>query len=60
VSKVDGEKERRPSLFAEPLEAHVSESFLRLLDAWRSAQPDQPSRTEAMKQLAVLGRTGGR
>jgi hypothetical protein len=60
VSKVDGEKERRTSLFSEPFEASVSVSFLRLLDAWRSVQPDQPSRTEAMKRLTVLGRTGGR
>jgi hypothetical protein len=60
VSKLDREKERRPALSAEPLETHVSVSFLRLLDAWRSAQADQPSRIEAMKRLAVLGRAGGR
>jgi metal-responsive CopG/Arc/MetJ family transcriptional regulator len=33
------------------LQMRVSDSFLKLVDDWRRAQPDLPSRSEAIRRL---------
>jgi len=49
-------KAGRPTIDAEgpqthQLQARVSKEFLAKLDEWRRAQPDIPTRTEALRRL---------
>jgi len=37
------------------IQMRVSDEFLRLVDEWRRAQPDLPSRSEAIRRLVAAG-----
>jgi hypothetical protein len=40
----------------DPITVRLHEKALALLDEWRRQQPDLPSRPEALRRLAELGR----
>ena len=40
---------------AHAFQMRVSDTFLKLVDKWRSKQEDKPSRAEAIRRLVVLG-----
>jgi hypothetical protein len=39
------------------LHMRVSAQFIRVLDDWRRQQPEEPTRTEAVRRLVELGLT---
>jgi hypothetical protein len=43
-----------------PFQMRVSEPFLRMVDDWRRAQLDLPSRAEAIRRLVELGTKGSK
>ena len=43
-----------------PFQMRVSEQFLRMVDDWRRAQLDLPSRAEAIRRLVELGTKGSK
>lgn len=45
----------RPRVDATPITVRVPPSQLASLDAWREAQPDKPSRPEAVRRLVEKG-----
>jgi hypothetical protein len=45
----------RPTVDSEPVTVRVERQRLAVLDEWRRAQPDLPSRPEAIRRLIELG-----
>ena len=43
-----------------PFQMRVSEQFLRMVDDWRRAQLDLPTRAEAIRRLVELGTKGNK
>jgi hypothetical protein len=41
-----------------PIQVWMDVHLVATIDAWRSMQPDNPPRTEAMRRLAALGLAG--
>jgi hypothetical protein len=44
-----------PLVHDHPFQMRASKEFLEKLDNWRRAQPDLPSRAEAIRRLVELG-----
>lgn len=51
-------KNLRPGQTGEMVSTRVQPDLLARIDEWRRAQPDLPSRPEAMRRLAVLALDG--
>jgi hypothetical protein len=50
---------KRPGQAGQLVATRVQPDLLAEIDAWRRAQPDLPSRPEALRRLAVKGLGGG-
>lgn len=51
-----GKRRGRPATgTGKPLMIRCQDDFLDALDQWRRAQPDLPSRSEAVRRLVTLG-----
>jgi hypothetical protein len=51
-----GKRRGRPATgTGKPLMIRCQDDFLGALDQWRRAQPDLPSRSEAVRRLVTLG-----
>ena len=55
TSEFKSAKNRRPGQSGEMISTRVQPDMLELIDAWRREQPDQPSRPEALRRLAMRG-----
>jgi hypothetical protein len=57
TQNVDKKKMGRPKVDSELLTARFVRADLDAIDAWSAAQPDTPSRPEALRRLVRLGLT---
>jgi hypothetical protein len=48
-------KNVRPGQIGEMVSTRVQPEMIKLIDEWRRAQPDLPSRPEALRRLAMKG-----
>jgi hypothetical protein len=48
-------RKKRPKQTGQMVGARIQPDLLKRLDDWRRAQPDLPSRPEALRRLAELG-----
>jgi 3-deoxy-D-arabino-heptulosonate 7-phosphate (DAHP) synthase class II len=59
MAKTTGEfakpRAKRPDQTGEMVSTRIQPDMLELIDAWRRAQPDLPSRPEALRRLAMRG-----
>jgi len=56
TKKVTPKKRGRPATGKDPARTfRLSDQFIKSVDAWASAQDDQPSRSEAIRRLVELG-----
>lgn len=55
LSNVKNPKMGRPTVDSEPVTVRIERQRLAVLDEWRRAQPDLPSRPEAIRRLIALG-----
>lgn len=52
-SEFKSAKNRRPGQSGEMVSTRIQPDLLAEIDAWRSTQPDLPSRPEALRRLAA-------
>lgn len=57
TSEFKSARNRRPGQSGEMVSTRIQPEMLELIDAWREAQPDCPSRPEALRRLAMRGLT---
>ncbi len=55
ISEFKNARNRRPGQSGEMVSTRIQPDMLKLIDEWRLAQPDQPSRPEALRRLAMKG-----
>lgn len=55
ISEFKNARNQRPGQSGEMVSTRIQPEMLELIDAWREAQPDQPSRPEALRRLAMEG-----
>jgi hypothetical protein len=53
TSEFKSARNKRPGQRGTMVSTRIQPDMLALLDEWRSAQPDLPSRPEALRQLAL-------
>lgn len=55
TSEFKSARNHRPGQSGEMVSTRIQPDMLELIDAWRGAQPDCPSRPEALRRLAMKG-----
>lgn len=55
TSEFKSAKNVRPGQSGAMVSTRIQPDMIKLIDAWRSAQPDMPSRPEALRRLAMKG-----
>ncbi|HEY0414302.1 MAG TPA: hypothetical protein VGD66_14295 [Allosphingosinicella sp.] len=58
--EIKNPRKLRPGQSGTFVGTRLQPALLAEIDAWRRAQPDLPSRPEALRRLAVKGLRGGR
>jgi hypothetical protein len=54
TSEFKSAKNKRPGQSGEMISTRMQPDMLDLIDEWRLAQPDLPSRPEALRRLAMM------
>ena len=59
TSEFKSAKNLRPGQSGAMVSTRIQPDMLKLIDEWRLEQPDEPSRPEALRRLAMKGLGGG-